>query len=99
MSKQTKINGLNYLLLRSIDYLSYHLKFKMIKHLFLSIVHQVLNKDFNVLVYRESFFFDTPMKKKKNHMKRLLKWEEIMIAKQIIYWIMNISEIISNQLQ
>ena len=46
MSKQTKNNNLNSLIdpafTKSIDYLSYHLKMKMIELLFQRIIHQVL---------------------------------------------------------
>ena len=44
MTKQTKTNNSNYLidLIKSIDYLSCHLKMKKIEHLFQSIVCQKL---------------------------------------------------------
>ena len=35
-------------------------------------------------------FFGTPMKIKKKHTKRSLKWEEIMTKQQVIYWATNI---------
>ena len=40
-------------------------------------------KKFDVLIDGKSFF-DTLIKKK-NHLKRLLKWEEIMIIQQVTY--------------
>ena len=50
-------------------------------------------KDYYVLIDNKSFF-DIPIKKSKKHMKRLLRWEEIMIIIAIeimaIYWIKNI---------
>ena len=39
---------------------------------------------FNVLINGKSFF-DIPIKKKKKHTKRLLKWVKIMITQLIIY--------------
>ena len=48
-------------------------------------------KDFNVLI-DETSFLDNPIKSKKKHMNKLLKWEEIMITQLVIYWIMNISQ-------
>ena len=52
-------------------------------------------KDFNVSIDRKSFF-DMPKKMKKKHTKKLLKWEETMITKQVIYWIMNAFQNITN---
>ena len=50
-------------------------------------------KDYYVLIDNKSFF-DIPIKKSKKHMKRLLRWEEIVIIIAIeimaIYWIKNI---------
>ena len=46
MTKQTKTNNLNYLvdpdLTKLIHYLSYHLKMKIVEHLFQSIIRQKL---------------------------------------------------------
>ena len=54
-------------------------------------------KDFNVLVNGRNYF-DFPIKEKK-HTERLLKWVKIMITQLVIYWIMNIFQIIINWLQ
>ena len=50
-------------------------------------VPKVEIKDFNVLIDGKSFF-DIPIKNKKETYK-LLKWEEIMIRQQVIYWILS----------
>ena len=50
-------------------------------------------KDFNVLIYNKLFF--EPVKKK-NHMKNLLKCQEMMTIQQEVYWIMCIIKIIIN---
>ena len=44
----------------------------------------------------ENNFLNSCKKKKKNHMKQLLKLAKIMTAQKVIYWIMNISKIINN---
>ena len=50
-------------------------------------VPKVEIKDFNVLIDGKSFF-DIPIKNNKETYK-LLKWEEIMITQQVIYWILS----------
>ena len=52
-------------------------------------------KNFNVLIDGKSFF-DMSIKNAKNDTNKLLKWEEIMIKQQIIYWIMNTFQYITN---
>ena len=52
-------------------------------------------KNFNVLIDGKSFF-DMSIKNPKNDTNKLLKWEEIMIKQQIIYWIMNTFQYITN---
>ena len=51
-------------------------------------VPNVQIKDFNVLIDGKSFF-DMPIKIAKKHKKNFLKWEETMVTRQVICWIMN----------
>ena len=43
-------------------------------------------KDFHLLINGKSFF-DMPAKNIKETYQKLLRWEEIMITPQVIYWI------------
>ena len=47
-------------------------------------VPDVQIKDLNVLIDGKSFF-EMPIKMKKKHTNKLLKWEETMITQQVIY--------------
>ena len=67
---------------------------KMTKLLLQSVLTSVEIKDFNVLIDGKRHF-NPPIKIKKKHMKQILKWEEIMTTKQVIYWIA-IFQIITN---
>ena len=58
-------------------------------------VPNVQIKDFNVLTDGKSLF-DMPIKMKKKHANKLLKWGETMITQQVIYWIMNTFQSIAN---
>ena len=58
-------------------------------------VPNVQIKDFNVLIDGKRFF-DMPIKMMKKHTNKLLKWEETMITQQVIYWIMNTFQSITN---
>ena len=51
-------------------------------------------KDFNVLINGKSFF-DMPIKNEQETYK-LLKWEETMITQQVIYWIVDTFQTITN---
>ena len=44
----------------------------------------------------EKGFFDMPIKMMKKHTSKLLKCEEAMITRQVVYWIMNTFENITN---
>ena len=93
MTNQTKNNKLNYLIDPT---------FTKVNRLFLLsfenendrtcfskyYVSNVQTKDFNVLIHGK-WFFDVLIKMKKKHTNSLLKWEEIIITRQIIYWTMN----------
>ena len=52
-------------------------------------------KDFNVLIDGKDFF-DIPIKMEKKHANKLSKWEETMITRQVIYWIMSTFQNICN---
>ena len=58
-------------------------------------VPNVQIKDFNVLIDGKRFF-DKPIKMTKEHTNKLLKWEETIITRQAIYWIMNTFQSIIN---
>ena len=58
-------------------------------------VPNVKIKDFNVLIDGK-LFFDKPIKITKKHTNKLLKWEETIITRQAIYWIMNTFQSITN---
>ena len=58
-------------------------------------VPNVQIKDFNVLIDGKSLF-DMPIKNGKKHTEKLLKWEETMITRQKIYWIMSTFQNITN---
>ena len=92
MTNQTKNNNLSYLIdptfAKSIDCLSYRLKTKKQITFSKYYVPNVQIKDFNVLIDEKSYF-DMPIKNEKETQNKLLKWEETMITRQAIYWIMN----------
>ena len=58
-------------------------------------VPNVQIKDFNVLIDGKGFF-EIPIKIKKKHTNKLSKWEETMITRQAIYWIMSTFQNITN---
>ena len=65
----------------------------MIKLLFQNIMYQI--KDFNVLIDGRPFF-EIPVKNKEEAYEAIIKTSKNMIPLQVIYWIMNISKIITN---
>ena len=93
MTNQTKNNNLNY----SIDRI-----FTKVKRLFVLTFENendrtsfskfyLLNiqiKNLNVLIDGKKFF-DMSIKMTKKHTNKLLKWEETMITRQVIYWTIN----------
>ena len=90
MTKQTKTNNLDYLIDPTFNKVNrlFVLSFKNEddKTSSSSVLTSVEIKDFNVLIDGKRFF-NPPIKIKKRHMKQMLKWEKIMITKQVIYWI------------
>ena len=58
-------------------------------------VPNVQIKDFNLLIDGKGFF-DIPIKMEKKHTNKLSKWEETMITRQVIYWIMSTFQNIYN---
>ena len=100
MTNQTKNNNLNYL----SDPI-----FTKVKRLFVLSFENGNNRtsfskyyvpnlqieDFDVLIGGKRFF-DMPIKMTKKHANKLLKWEETMITRQAIYWIMSIFQNITN---
>ena len=52
-------------------------------------------EDFDVLIDGK-LFFGMPIKMTKKHANKLLKWEETMITRQAIYWIMSTFQNITN---
>ena len=58
-------------------------------------VPNVQIKDFNVLIDGKSFF-EMPIKMRKKHTNKLLRCEETVITRQVIYWIMSTFQKITN---
>ena len=100
MTNQTKNNNLNYLIdptftKVAIHYSQYLLKSTFTKVLSSYYVPNVQIRDFNVLIDGRRFF-DISIKMVKKHTKKLWKWEETMIPRQPIYWIMSTFQNITN---
>ena len=100
MTNQTKNNNLNYLIdptftkvnrLFVLSFENENDRTSFSKYY----VPNVQIKDFNVLIDGKRFF-DMPIKMMKKHTNKLLKWEETMITQQVIYWIMNTFQSITN---
>ena len=93
MTNQTQINNVNYLIdptLIKVNRL-FVLSFENeddITSFSRYYVPNVQIKDFNVLIDGKSFF-EMPIKMRKKHAKKLLRYEETMITRQVIYWIMS----------
>ena len=56
---------------------------KMIEHFLEYYTPSIEIKDFDVLIDGKIFFY-TPIKNKKKHINKLLKWEEIMTTQLVI---------------
>ena len=67
---------------------------KTIEHLYY--VPNVQIKDFNVLT--DESFFNKLIKNEEETCENLLKWKETIITQQVIYWIMNTFQSITNKL-
>ena len=100
MTYQTKNNSLNYLIdptftkfnrLFVLSFENENDRTSFSKYY----VPNVQIKDFNVLIDGKSLF-DMPIKNGKKHTEKLLKWEETMITRQKIYWIMSTFQNITN---
>ena len=100
MTYQTKNNSLNYLIdptftkfnrLFVLSFENENDRTSFSKYY----VPNVQIKDFNVLIDGKSLF-DMPIRNGKKHTKKLLKWEETMITRQKIYWIMSTFQNITN---
>ena len=93
MTNQTQINNVNYLIdptLIKVNRL-FVLSFENeddITSFSRYYVPNVQIKEFNVLIDGKSFF-EMPIKMRKKHTNKLLRCEETMITRQVIYWIMS----------
>ena len=97
MTNQTENNNFNYLIDPTFtnDCLSCRLKMKMKTSFSKYFVPNVQIKDFNVLIDGKSFF-DMPIKMAEKHTNKFLTLEKIMIAQQVIYWILSTFQNITN---
>ena len=100
MTNQTKNNNLNYLIdptftkVNRLFVLSFENENDRISFSKYD-VPNVQIKDFNLLIDGKGFF-DIPIKMEKKHTNKLSKWEETMITRQVIYWIMSTFQNIYN---
>ena len=103
MTNQTKNNNLNYLIdptftkVNRLFVLSFENENDRISFSKYD-VPNVQIKDFNLLIDGKGFF-DIPIKMEKKHTNKLSKWEETMITRQAICWIMSTFQSITNYLQ
>ena len=99
MTNQTQNNHLNYLInptftkVNRLFVLSFENEDNR-KSFLKYYVPNVQIKDFNVLIDRKSFF-DMPIKNEETY-RQIIEWEETMITQQVIYWIMNTFQSITN---
>ena len=100
MTNQTKNNNLNYLIDPTFTKVNrlFVLSFENENDRTSFSKYYVPNlqiEDFDVLIDGK-LFFGMPIKMTKKHANKLLKWEETMITRQAIYWIMSIFQNITN---
>ena len=98
MTNQTQNNNLNYLIYPTFTKVNrlFVLSFKNgddRRSFSKYYVPNVQIKDFNMLIGGKSFF-DMPIKNEEEANGK--KWEETMITQQVIYWIMNTFQSITN---
>ena len=99
MTNQTQNNHLNYLInptftkVNRLFVLSFENEDNR-KSFLKYYVPNVQIKDFNVLIDRKRFF-DMPIKNEETY-RQIIEWEETMITQQVIYWIMNTFQSITN---
>ena len=100
MTNQTKNNNLNYLIDPTFTKVNrlFVLSFENENDRTSFSKYYVPNlqiEDFDVLIDGK-LFFGMPIKMTKKHANKLLKWEETMITRQAIYWIMSTFQNITN---
>ena len=100
MTDQAKNNNLNYLLDPTFTKVNRLLVLSFENEedrtsFFNNYLPNVKIKDFHVLIDGKSFF-DMPVKNSEETYQQLLRWEEIMITQQVIYWIMSTFQNITN---
>ena len=100
VSNQTRNNNINYLIdpsftkvnrLLVLSYKNEEGRTSFSKYY----IPKVEIKDFNVLIDGKPFF-EIPVKNKEEVYEQIIEISKIMISQQVIYWIMNISKIITN---
>ena len=100
MTDQAKNNNLNYLLDPTFTKVNRLLVLSFENEedrttFFNNYLPNVKIKDFHVLIDGKNFF-DMPVKNSEETYQQLLRWEEIMITQQVIYWIMSTFQSITN---